>query len=328
MNTVERKDIYVKFINGHYSLPQEYKNITNFSCCNFIFDCGYDKSKPLVHDYGNCLLKNKSFNNCNFIPTNYENKYIIVRLWFYNCTLFFCNIISPQLETIIKDGYAEGTLLGYTTEIYSGIFHNCSFKGILKKKKTIEEVYTHFDNCNFFCLSGNFDKVRFRNIDFYKTDLSCAKNLGTYDNKKCCGRTENSIRFLDSDLIDDGRTRDIFGYKIAKSENSLDDRISEFCLITLRIPPEAKIVHAQSLKMRTNFAYVEEIIGIYSGKRYEKAYCLYRNIHAAEDAKTVYKLGEVVLPDIFDDSPLEVCTHGIHFFLSKKLAYKYGNIIK
>jgi hypothetical protein len=41
------------------------------------------------------------------------------------------------------------------------------------------------------------------------------------------------------------------------------------------------------------------------------------------DLKIVYRIGETVTPDKYDPDPRVECSHGIHFFLSRKEAEAY-----
>ena len=80
-------------------------------------------------------------------------------------------------------------------------------------------------------------------------------------------------------------------------------------VVKLRIPPNAK--RTASLigrKCRAEFAEVLEApVGAKSN----------------HDRTTVYKVGEVVKPDKYDDDIRIECTHGIHFFLTREEAEDY-----
>ena len=39
--------------------------------------------------------------------------------------------------------------------------------------------------------------------------------------------------------------------------------------------------------------------------------------------KTIYKVGEFVYPDSFDENRWNECSHGIHFFINKEDAINY-----
>ena len=85
-------------------------------------------------------------------------------------------------------------------------------------------------------------------------------------------------------------------------------------IVELEIPANAK--RTSSLigrKCRCSFAKVVSINGNTEGSavsRYERI-------------STEYKVGELVFPDSYDDDIRVECTHGIHFFITKKEAEDY-----
>ncbi|WCK22780.1 pentapeptide repeat-containing protein [Agrobacterium pusense] len=81
-------------------------------------------------------------------------------------------------------------------------------------------------------------------------------------------------------------------------------------IVKLRIPEEARRSHAFGRKCRAEFADVIEIIGA------EEAI-------SSHDGVTVYRAGERVTPDSFDDNWQEECASGIHFFITKEEAENY-----
>jgi hypothetical protein len=81
-------------------------------------------------------------------------------------------------------------------------------------------------------------------------------------------------------------------------------------LVKLLIPEDAKRSSATSRKCRASKAVVLEVIGA------EKAISM-TNPHF------VYEVGKEVLPDSFDDYRWNECSHGIHFFLTRKEAEQY-----
>ena len=44
---------------------------------------------------------------------------------------------------------------------------------------------------------------------------------------------------------------------------------------------------------------------------------------SGHDCATVYRVGETVRPDSYDDNPLVECTHGIHWFATRAEAEEY-----
>ncbi|NTA48193.1 pentapeptide repeat-containing protein [Agrobacterium tumefaciens] len=81
-------------------------------------------------------------------------------------------------------------------------------------------------------------------------------------------------------------------------------------IVKLRIPEEARRSHAFGRKCRAEFADVLEIIGA------EQAV-------SSHDGVTVYRAGERVTPDRFDENWQEECAPGIHFFITKEEAENY-----
>ena len=87
-------------------------------------------------------------------------------------------------------------------------------------------------------------------------------------------------------------------------------------LIRLLIPADAKRSSAASIKCRCEKARVVAITSLDEGECYEEVTnCNY--------ADTIYRVGEMVYPDSFDDNRWVECSHGIHFFINKESAINY-----
>jgi hypothetical protein len=81
-------------------------------------------------------------------------------------------------------------------------------------------------------------------------------------------------------------------------------------IVKLLIPEDAKRSSATSRKCRASKAVVLEVIGA------EKAI-------STNDETFVYEVGKEVVPDSFDDDRWNECSHGIHFFITRKEAENY-----
>jgi len=81
-------------------------------------------------------------------------------------------------------------------------------------------------------------------------------------------------------------------------------------IVKLRIPEEAKRSHAFGRKCRAEFADVLEVFGAEVGI-------------SQHDEKTVYAVGQRVIPDSFDDNWMDECSNGIHFFITRIEAENY-----
>jgi hypothetical protein len=82
-------------------------------------------------------------------------------------------------------------------------------------------------------------------------------------------------------------------------------------IVQLRIPADAKRVNAYgSRKCRAEYAVVIPQIGG-------------RPTVGTHDGMTQYIGGQIVRPDTFDPDPRIECSHGIHFFITRKEAEDY-----
>ena len=87
-------------------------------------------------------------------------------------------------------------------------------------------------------------------------------------------------------------------------------------LIRLLIPADAKRSSAASIKCRCEKAKVVAITSLDEGECYEEV----TNCNYAE---TIYRVGEMVYPDSYDDDRWNECSHGIHYFINKQDAINY-----
>ena len=88
-------------------------------------------------------------------------------------------------------------------------------------------------------------------------------------------------------------------------------------LIKLEIPDDAKRSSATTNKCRCDKARVLSITDLNG----ENSISEIEN--AAYEPAVIYKVGEVVFPDSFDENRWNECSHGIHFFINKQDAINY-----
>lgn len=89
-------------------------------------------------------------------------------------------------------------------------------------------------------------------------------------------------------------------------------------LVRLEIPEDAKRFSSYSNKCRCDKAKVLEIIDLSTNEQVSQVLnCAYRL------SQTLYKVGEMVYPDSFDEDRWNECSHGIHFFKDKESAIYY-----
>ena len=87
-------------------------------------------------------------------------------------------------------------------------------------------------------------------------------------------------------------------------------------LVKLQIPEDARRLSATTRKCRCDKAMVLEITSLDGNKHYDEVTNNRYN-------ETIYKVGEMVYPDSFDENRWNECSHGIHFFINKKEAINY-----
>ena len=89
-------------------------------------------------------------------------------------------------------------------------------------------------------------------------------------------------------------------------------------IVKLRIPAEAKRSSATTRKCRCEYAEVLELQNL-DGTPYNDNKVIGNNY-----VKTIYKVGEIVRPDSWDENRWKECSHGIHFFITRDEAVRYG----
>jgi hypothetical protein len=81
-------------------------------------------------------------------------------------------------------------------------------------------------------------------------------------------------------------------------------------IVKLRIPAGAKRSHGTERKCRASKAVVVEVFGATVGI-------------SDYDPSVVYRKGETVIPDSFDENRWDICSHGIHFYVTRIEAESY-----
>ena len=88
-------------------------------------------------------------------------------------------------------------------------------------------------------------------------------------------------------------------------------------IVKLKVPAEAKRSSATTRKCRCEFAEVLELQSL-DGTPYNDDKVVNNN-----HVETIYKVGEIVRPDSWDDNRWNECSHGIHFFITRDEAVRY-----
>ena len=89
-------------------------------------------------------------------------------------------------------------------------------------------------------------------------------------------------------------------------------------LVKLQVPEDARRSSATTNKCRCDKALVLDIYEIWNEDHH-----LDEILNTSQDAELLYKVGEMVYPDSFNENRWEECSHGIHFFINKQDAINY-----
>ena len=93
-------------------------------------------------------------------------------------------------------------------------------------------------------------------------------------------------------------------------------KVDGYFLVKIQIPEDARRTSATTRKCRCDKAMVLDITSL-DGEEH------YNEVTNNNYKETVYKVGEIVYPDSFDENRWNECSHGIHFFVNKEDAINY-----
>lgn len=156
-------------------------------------------------------------------------------------------------------------------------------------------------NMSYTNISGaNMSYTNMRGADISGSDMSCTKMRGA-DMSGVNMRGVVNLHY--SHCPEDGS---FIAWK----------KLSEGFIAKLEIPENAK--RTSSIVGRKCRAEFVKVIAIYNGDKE-----VLEGISSYNNSKTIYKVGEIVTPDSYDNDPRVECTNGIHFFITKQEAMDY-----
>lgn len=179
-------------------------------------------------------------------------------------------------------------------------------------KKTVEEAVRQDISLRMADLYGanlygaNLRGANLRRADLCRADLRRADLYGAdlrrADLYGADFRDAKNVPFIPLACPSDGS---FIGWKKIKG-----------CLVKLLIPEDAKRSSAATNKCRCDKAKVLEIIDLTTKEHLDE-------IINEEYTKCVFRVGEMVYPDKFDENRWNECSYGIHFFINKQEAVGY-----
>ena len=141
-----------------------------------------------------------------------------------------------------------------------------------------------------------------RNADLRYADL-CDANLRDANLRYADLRDAENVPFIPYACPDFGK---FIGYKKASGY-----------IVELEIPEDAKRLSATTRKCRCNKAKVLRIL------HFDRTVADITEVKSSYNSKFIYKVGDIVSVDNFDEDRWNECSTGIHFFINFKEAVDY-----
>lgn len=166
---------------------------------------------------------------------------------------------------------------------------------------------------------ANLRNANLRNANLRNTDLRCVDLINA--DLRCTDLRGANLREADlrgADLIGIKTNIYTIGYSLACPEKGsfIGYKKANECIVELLILEDSKRSSGTTVKCRCNKAKVLDIENIDTGEKVEEVYSDY-------DPKFIYKVGEIVSVDNFDNNRWRECTSGIHFFMNRENAINY-----
>lgn len=198
------------------------------------------------------------------------------------------------------------------------------FNGIIKLDNMTQEELNKVLEAHKHYIAEDCDgwstmRADFRNMNLCGTDFSGA-DLSYSDLR---GANLNGANLSDANLygVKYNESTACFSLVCPEEGDFIGWKNVYDAIIKLRIPAEAKRSSATTRKCRCEFAEVLELQNL-DGTPYRKIEIINKNYEIA----AIYKVGEVVRPDSWDDNRWNECSHGIHFFMTRDEAVEYSFI--
>ena len=165
----------------------------------------------------------------------------------------------------------------------------------------------------------NLRGTNLMDADLRYTDLRCA-NLSDTNLSDADLRSANlwNADLRDANLKNVKINMNTIGYNLACPEDGvfIGYKKANRCIIKLLILEDSKRSSATTSKCRCDKAKVLDIENAYTGEKIKA-------IKSDYNSEFIYKVGEIVTVDNFDDDRWNECSTGIHFFMNRDNAINY-----
>ena len=187
---------------------------------------------------------------------------------------------------------------------------NTNLKDIYLKNTNLQ--YANLKNADLECVNLRGSNLRYANLRNANLQYTNLAEVNLED-------ANLSYANLKGSYLEGVKTNiNTIGYNLACPEKGsfIGYKKADKCIVKLLIPKDAKRSSATTSKCRCDKAKVLEIKDIETGELIDK-------VNSDFNPKFIYKVGEIVSVDNFDDNRWNECSTGIHFFVNKKNAINY-----
>lgn len=247
-------------------------------------------------------LEKPEFNSFIFTEVDFSGQ-DIKGLTFSNCKFVKCNFDKCKLNNIIiyncdltKCNFSKADLP--FSKICGSYFIDCFFNSAYAHKAELK--FSSFRRCSF--RNTYLSESTLDHINIYYSNLVNAKLVGS--NIKNI-QYNYATAFFAPQCPEEGS---FIGWKKAGDAHKY--------LVKLLITEDAKRSSATTRKCRCSKAKVLSIKPIHDSPEVEE-------IESEYDSEFIYKVGEYVEVNDFDEDRWKECSTGIHFFLTKQEALNY-----
>lgn len=182
--------------------------------------------------------------------------------------------------------------------------------------------YADLKGANLRCADLRYTNLRcvdLRYTDLRYTNLSHADlSYSNLSNSNLSNANLSNADLSSANLKDIKTNIHTIGYNLACPEEGsfIGYKKANGCIVKLLILEDAKRSSATTSKCRCNKAKVLDIENIETGKKVNE-------INSNYDINFIYRVGEIVHVDNFDNNRWNECSTGIHFFINKENAINY-----
>ena len=198
--------------------------------------------------------------------------------------------------------------------------HELWLKGEGRKCADLSNANLRGINLSNVDLTGaNLEDANLRGATLVHTDLRCTTLIrADLTSANLSNANLSSANLSNADLKDIKTNIHTIGYNLACPEKGsfIGYKKAGGCLIELLILEDAKRSSATTAKCRCDKAKVLDIENIETGKKVNE-------VRSSYDSNFIYKVGEIIHVDNFDNNRWNECSTGIHFFVNKENAINY-----